>query len=155
MNSAIERLLSLRIKDLMNRHVMAVQADESMRRAAERLREHDVTGAPVVDGTGRCVGMLSATDFVYREADSEAAPLYVKHGPCAAYLEELAGEDCVSARMSPLVQTIDAESPVLNAARMMCQEHIHRLVVVDEQQRPVGIVSTLDLVAAMIAVVEE
>ena len=37
----------------------------------------------------------------------------------------------------------------------MCQQHIHRLIVLDEQDHPVGILSSLDIVAAMVAVFEE
>jgi predicted transcriptional regulator len=57
--------------------------------------------------------------------------------------------------MSPIVQTISEESLILAAARVMCNEGIHRLVVVDEKKHPVGIVSTLDVVAAMVAAIEE
>jgi predicted transcriptional regulator len=37
----------------------------------------------------------------------------------------------------------------------MCAEHIHRLLVLDQQERPVGVVSTMDVVAALLNAVEE
>ena len=33
--------------------------------------------------------------------------------------------------------------------------HIHRLVIVDEENHPIGVIGTLDLVAAIIAAIEE
>ena len=60
-------------------------------------------------------------------------------------------ENPVSDHMSRDVQTIHEEAPIENVARVMCHEHIHRLVIVDSNDRPIGIVSSLDLVKTMIA----
>lgn len=164
MNSAIERLLGLRVVDVMNAPVAVVQENASMAEAAKILAENSVTGAPVVDVQGRCVGMLSTTDFALREArhgstsapsllnwqqqvvlGSDESPLHVE-----SFHENRVGE-----HMSLAVQTINETATLINAGRVMCREHIHRLVIVDEESRPVGVVSSLDLVAAMIAAIEE
>ena len=73
----------------------------------------------------------------------------------ASYQIETIAEDRVSEHMSPALQTINQSASLINAARIMCREHIHRLVIVDQEERPLGVVSSLDLVAAMIAAVEE
>ena len=57
--------------------------------------------------------------------------------------------------MSEAVQSIDPGASLLIAARMMCAEHIHRLLVIDDSQQPVGVVSTMDIIAAMVNVVDE
>ena len=164
MNSAIERLLSLRVSDVMNSPVATIQDSSTMAEAARILAEREITGAPVVDASGRCVGMLSATDFAMREhrlalgeeelsfgwghevtQDGEQAPIHI----------ETIAEDRVREHMSPAVQTINQTASLINAARVMCREHIHRLVIIDRDDRPVGVVSSLDLVAAMVAAVEE
>jgi len=49
MNSAIERLLSLRVADAMSKDVVRLSPRESMADAAETLVDHHITGAPVVD----------------------------------------------------------------------------------------------------------
>ncbi len=64
-------------------------------------------------------------------------------------------DDLVSTHMSPIVKTISKDAMILAAARVMCNEGIHRLVVIDDQRRPIGIVSTLDLVASIVAAIEE
>jgi predicted transcriptional regulator len=57
--------------------------------------------------------------------------------------------------MSPAVQAIDPGASLLKAARVMCAEHIHRLLVLNESNRPVGVISTMDIVAALVNVVDE
>ena len=68
MNSAIERLLTLRVEDVMNSPVAFIPHDVSMSDAARILTENEVTGAPVVNDQGQCIVILSATDFAERES---------------------------------------------------------------------------------------
>jgi CBS-domain-containing membrane protein len=163
MNSAIERLLSLRIKDVRNPHVVRISEIATKAQAAKTLENHDITGAPVVDREGRCIGVLSRSDFVPYERVSftvnacagSAFDEPTQSDRTVAVQIEPKKEDLVCVHMSPLVKTISDEASILNASRVMCGEHIHRLVTVDDQNRPTGVISTLDLVAAMIAAVEE
>ncbi len=163
MNSAIERLLHLRVADVMTRNVVQVRADESMDKAAELLNQHDISGAPVVDELGRCVGVISGSDFVLRERDRVGAEVasgrvervFVQDAPGRPYhVEDIAG-DRVSEHMSADVQTVAANASLMDAARIMCSEHIHRVVVLDRDKRPAGLVSSLDVVAAMVHAIEE
>ena len=153
MNSSIERLLSLRVKDVMRTDVVVVRQSETMEEAARTLAEANITGAPVVDEAGRCVGMLSGTDFVDHRAGSH--PTSQLCDDDGSYSIELLNDQLVSTHMAPVVQSTEPETPLMQAARVVCQEHIHRLVVIDDSKRPVGILSSLDFVAAMVASIEE
>lgn len=164
MNSAIERLLTLRVCDIMNSPVATVDETASMADAARILAEHQVSGLPVVDSQGRCVGIISTTDFAERECRRAGAgifePQWSWQGAESDDSDEetrprIDSQDQVGDHMSSLVQTVDENSPIMTAARLMCREHIHRLVIVDQNQVPVGVVSSLDLVAATVAAVEE
>ena len=154
MNTAIERLLTLRVKDIMRNDVLVIRESDRMSDAAQTLSDAEVTGAPVVDAAGRCTGILSASDFVGRDAGTNCTgPLLAsEHG---GYQVDLAHDELVSTHMSPVVQTVSSETPIMQAARILCQEHIHRLVVIDPEQRPIGLASSLDFVAAMVAAIEE
>ncbi len=164
MNSAIERLLGLRVCDVMNSPVASVSENASLAEAAKLFATHEITGAPVVDVAGRCIGMISTTDFAMREhrlaTAREQRSMGWEHtvaqdGPDESIHIRTIAEDLVREHMSPAVQTINHMASLVNAARVMCREHIHRLVIIDEDERPVGMVSSLDLVAAMVAAVEE
>ena len=141
MNSAIERLLSLRVADAMRRQVTTMPADLTMTEAAKGLLYNKVSGVPVVDGRDHCVGVLSAVDFVRREVESPAA--------------ERNEGDKVLTYMSSTVHSIESDATLIDAARGMCRHHVHRLPVLDRAGQVVGLISSLDLVASMVHAIEE
>ncbi len=159
MNSTIERLLGLRVQDVMSWNVVTVPANSTMSEAADLLRKHHVTGAPVVDELGQCVGVLSGTDYIHSKAggpggDASTHDL-VMHGPAGQYQIEEVQHDLVRCHMSPAVQTVDSDYSLLEAARYMCDGHVHRLIVVDGNSAPIGVLTSLDLVSAWVSAVEE
>src|SRR3954470_7337186 len=71
--TATKPFLSLTVADLMSHDVVAIPQHLSLRKAAHLLSDANVTGAPVIDSLGVCVGVLSATDFVHL-ADADRLP---------------------------------------------------------------------------------
>ena len=67
MQVTIDRLLALRVSDVMTRPVVKVSEADSMAHAAAVMLTNKVSGTPVTDSTERCVGMLSAIDFMRRQ----------------------------------------------------------------------------------------
>jgi CBS domain-containing protein len=63
-------------------------------------------------------------------------------------LEELPS-DCVRHYMTTDIVTAGPDTSLPRLARMMLDAHIHRIIVLDEERRPIGIVSSTDLLAAM------
>jgi CBS domain-containing protein len=57
--------------------------------------------------------------------------------------------DAVARWMTADIVTAGPHTPLTELARMMVDAHIHRIPVVDEGGRPVGIVSSTDLLAAL------
>jgi CBS-domain-containing membrane protein len=164
MNSAIERLLSLRVSDVMSTDVVQIPVHQTMADAAGLMVKHQISGAPVVDEQGRCVGILSSFDFATREqqgVENTESPrgkvqhVLVRERPSQPYHIEDVAEDVVANYMAAAVQTVRPTATLMEAARVMCAAHVHRLVVLDAHGRPVGIVSSLDLVAALVKVIEE
>ena len=157
MNSAIERLLTLRVSDVMNKRVVSISSTDTMEHAAQTLLEHSISGAPVLNERLRCAGMLSAIDFVKKQGgktqgngstqENHETPEPVRIVEC--------DKELVCKHMTPNVQSIAASQPLLSAARMMCDRHIHRLPVLDENCRPVGIITASDVVAALVNAIDE
>lgn len=133
MDLAVERLQSLRVADVMARRVVLVEVDLPLFKAAATFREHRINAAPVVDAAGLCVGMLSATDLLRHMAEPRAT------------------EPIPRARdyMTSAVQSVAPEMPILLAARIMCVQHVHRLVVLDQLGKPIGVISSMDIIAAL------
>lgn len=164
MEKIFERLKSLRVSDCMSTNVVPLLAHQSMSQAAQLLCEHGISGGPVVDDQGRCVGMLSAADFMRREftpTDGLGASAYAKSAHDRTGEGDLPLEiteiflDTVSRHMSPAVQSVRADTPLVEAARMMCGCHVHRLPVLDQQGRPEGMLTALDLSAVLVHVMNE
>ena len=155
----MERLLSLRVTDVMACDVLEVSAHDTMQQAATSFAAREVSGAPVVDETGRCVGVLTAGDFARREAmrgksGDEEHQLVGGSGNEPLHIESADG-DLVSRYMSPAVQSVAADAMLVSAAKIMDAEHIHRLVVIDEKGFPMGMISSMDVVAAVVNAVDE
>jgi CBS domain-containing protein len=141
----------------MTPNPVVVPGHVSLRTAAHLLAQARVTGAPVIDERGVCVGVLSATDFMrYAEGHSISPAQETSDGSCVCAdwqmveLEQLPAEE-VTNYMSRDLQVASPRTGITDLARMMVAGHIHRLIVVDEGDRPVGIITTMDILAALAA----
>jgi CBS domain-containing protein len=132
MSTAHKPLVSLHASDLMCSAVVVIPRDASLREAAKLLAREQISGAPVIDAAGRCVGVLSATDFFRPRLGTFDVPL----------------DDAVAAHMTADPVTVAPTTPLRQLARMMLDAHIHRVIVVDVNRRPVGVVSSTDILAA-------
>lgn len=147
-------LFTMTATDLMSRDVLTIPGHMSLKGAARLLAEARVSGAPVVDEEGRCRGVISATDFVRRAGkDKSAAPPVDSTGYWADWcipsnIESLP-EEKVAKVMTPDPVTVPPATALAELARKMVDAHIHRLIVVDERGRPIGIVSSMDILAAV------
>jgi CBS domain-containing protein len=134
----------LTIRDIMTRDVLTIAPDLSIREAAEILSSERLGGAPVVHG-GRIVGMLSASDLLDFIASLPVEPHEVRGGTDRGILEMHTVEEAMT--RAP-VRSLGPDDPVSRAAEVMKVERLHRLPIVD-QDRLVGIISTVDLVTAL------
>lgn len=162
MITAINRLRTLKVSDVMAKNVVEVSANQSMKEVTKQFAANNISSAPVIDDQGRCVGMLSAIDYLKPDSsqhEHDEAPLAMQRYS----LEQDESQDSlgivtvldkVDCYMTNAVQSIAADASLLDAARVMCTAHIHHLPVLDDE-RVVGIVSTLDIVAAMMNAVDE
>jgi len=160
----LERLRQLNVADVMQRQVVSVSPYQTMVEAAAVLSGRYISGAPVVDEWGHCVGVLTAQDYVRRIAATaeRSPPHHTPFGSRTDLLEERLGlpmaereRDCVAHYMSTAVQPISQTASLLRATQMMCAMHVHRLPVLDEEGAPVGIVTSLDIVAALVNAAQE
>ena len=80
--------------------------------------------------------MISQTDILY--LDVPAVQALIRHRERGVRVGEV---------MSAPPLTIDATATIQDAAIRMHNQHIHRLVAVDDHGRPVGVISAMDFVA--------
>ncbi|MEX2187481.1 MAG: CBS domain-containing protein [Pirellulales bacterium] len=157
MNVLVERLQTLRVGDAMCGRIVEIPDYKTMAEAAAILTANEVSAAPIVDDHGRCVGIISTTDFVKCVASTNGHVCREEH-QCPPEWEMQATpayDEPVTAYMTAAVQTVTVDAPLVAAARMMCAQHYHRLIVLDATHRPVGVVSTMDIVASMVNLADE
>jgi CBS domain-containing protein len=130
------------VGELMSIEPVTIGIDEAIGRAEQLMSERAISGLPVVDRIGRLQGVLSQTDIVRAHASGQ--PLASWPGLAVRHL------------MTSPALTIRLDESLLTAARMMEQHHVHRLVVVaPDGQHPVGVISTTDLVHALVELLEQ
>lgn len=145
------RLLTAR--DLMTRDLLLIPKEASLKHAAHMLAQSQVSGAPVVDSAGRCIGVLSTTDFMRWVDDEQRRPSHPSESSCASEWEMVAPEslpcDEVGTFMTCDPITASPDTRIAKLAQMMLDAHIHRVIVVDEEKHPVGVVTSTDVLAAV------
>jgi len=139
----------MQVRDLMTRDVITVTPEMTLKDAAALLVRHRISGAPVVDGDGGIVGVLSEADVLVKESGERRRDgmLGWLLEPGDAFRDKLAARTVGEAMTTPPL-TIGPRAPAHKAATRMIEDGINRLPVVDDAGRIVGIVSRADLVRA-------
>jgi CBS domain-containing protein len=126
-------------RQIMSSPVVTAREDEALGYVVQRLLEHGLKRMAVVDSDGRLVGIVSRLDILRAAAgigvgSQEQAP--APHP--GRTLREL---------MSPGVPTVHVNDDLADVLQQMLQADIRRVVVLDEQEKPIGIITDGDLVA--------
>jgi CBS domain-containing protein len=117
-----------KLKDVMTRDVEVISPEATIREAAARMKALDVGPLPVCDGR-RVLGMLTDRDLTVR-ATAEG------RDPNTTRVREVMTAEVIAG---------DEDDDVKAAAKIMQQEQIRRLLVLDRDKQLVGIVSLGDL----------
>ena len=114
------------IGTLMTPEVVCVAATLGCVEAMTLFLERGLSGAPVVDGDGRPLGMLARSDLL-RAATERPQP------------------GAVADVMMPLTFTLEENDPISRGAAVMAVEGVHHLPIIADHGRVVGLISTLDI----------
>ncbi|MEK2478641.1 MULTISPECIES: CBS domain-containing protein [Streptomyces] len=142
------------VNDVMTHDVVTVDPDTPFKEITSVLSAHGFSAVPVADARGAPMGLVSETDLLRKQAaqpdkyGDPATPGW-PHEKAKARAENAAG------LMTTPVVTAHADWPVAQAARTMDHRHVRRLLVVDETDRIIGIVSRSDLLRVFLRPDEE
>ena len=148
------------VRSVMTTDVLSFSPDEPIGDATRRLLERDVDGGPVVDGSGKVVGMLTTDDLLVQETRLHYPTVISLFG---AYLELPSAhrqfeEDlrrAVGATVGEVMEddrviTCGPDDSLERAATLMHEHHVSRLPVI-EGGRLVGIIGRTDIIRAISA----
>ena len=118
----------MKLREIMSDHVEVIHPDDTLQTAAEKMRDRDIGFLPVCDGE-RLIGVLTDRDLITRAlADGLES-------------KAILGRDLVT---SPAIYCFDDQS-VDEAAKLMHDNQIRRLVVLSRDKQMVGVISLGDL----------
>ncbi len=149
----------MRAKDVMSKKVVSVGSWLTLPELAKIFEEKAISGAPVVDEVGTILGVVSQTDLVrMRRESAVGVPLYHRELDDTArslgiHMEEME-RTRVEEIMTPGAIALDVETPVEKVAKVMIESRIHR-VLITKGDRLAGIVTTMDLLRALIALAKK
>ena len=118
----------MRVSEVMTRQVEWIDADATLQAAAAKMKSLDIGPLPVCE-QGRVVGMVTDRDITVRATAEGESPTVIR----------------VRDIMTPDVVYCFEDDLVSEAARLMQENQVRRLVVLDRDKHLVGIVSLGDV----------
>lgn len=143
---------NVQASSLMTRKVQSVMVGDTVQDAFALMNDNAIAALPVIDHEDRCVGILSRTDLnelLFAE-DSHLSQLASAEGFPSQWLAdafETLDEKKVSEVMTYDVELLHESDRLPAICRKMARHRIHHLPVVDDAEKLVGILSTLDIVS--------
>jgi len=121
-----ELVYEIKIEEVMTRDVITVTPQTSMAELSELLREHGISGTPVMEN-GELVGIISIEDLIKALAEGEM-------------------EATVGKKMTTNPVTLHADEPAVVAADYFARYGFGRFPVIDRKGKLVGILSRGDII---------
>jgi len=126
------------------------------KRLVQLIEENRVSAIPIVDGQGIPVGIVSESDLLFKERRHELESEFSLLHPRRRREERAKAEGVVAWEiMTKPVITVQSDTTLPQAARLMQERNVRRLVVVDEGDKIVGIVSRSDLLQVFLRTDDE
>ena len=150
-------VLQQTVGEVMSAPVLTVTAETPLQDAVSLLNDHHVSGLPVVDGDGVVIGELTEQDLMVRESGVDVGP-YVMLLDSVIYLRNPLNWDrqvhqvlgnSVGDLMHRDSHSCEVSLPLPKAASMLHEKGTQRLIVVDAQRHPVGVLTRGDVVRAL------
>lgn len=131
------------VRDRMTRDPVTIRPDTSFQEALKLMRDYTFRRLPIVDPNGKLVGIVSERDLLYA-SPSPASTLNVWE------MNYLLVRLLIGEIMTKDVITTTPETPVEDAARIMVENKIGGLPVVDTDNTVIGIITETDIFTAFV-----
>ena len=145
-------------RDVMVKKVITINKNASVAELSELLIKNKISGVPVVDDSGKLVGIATEGDLIVRDADLHF-PRYFKLLDSIIYLESLNKfkrnlrkylgtkvEDVMTSK----VKIVKEDTPVNVVANIMIRNNVNRVPVLDNDGDLAGIITRADIVKSMV-----
>jgi CBS domain-containing protein len=121
----------MNVESIMTKHVQVCRSNQTAQSALRLMRDHDCGCIPIVDHDV-VVGIVTDRDIALAAAEADKSPSHLR----------------LSQIMTNKVFVVGPDTPIIEAEALMREQQIRRLPVVDQNSRPVGILSLNDIARA-------
>ncbi len=122
--------LKIRVSEVMTPNIISVEPSVSVAEVAEVMDKHGI-GSVLVRSNEIIVGIITERDIIMR---------------CVAKIRDRLPKDVRAEEiMTKDLITVSGDADIFEAAKMMSEYDIRRLVVVDNSGKPIGIISMKDI----------
>jgi len=149
----------MKIRDVMTTEVVTLSPDETVLGASLKLSDKRISGAPVVDSSGKVIGVFSEADILKKlKITSKTLRMIYPSlcSVCVSFQEEETERETIEAYkevaalkvgdlMTAPAETVGSELDVRDAIKKMVGKRINRLPVVNEAGKSIGIITRGDI----------
>ncbi len=151
--------MTLVARDIMTPNIKTVPQNWTMQRFARFLSENEISGSPVADENGKLIGIATLKDIadfhlnqVTGQHDTRMTDEELREArrlKAFIFGEMLKMPVEVRDIMTPIVFSVDEQTPIQDVARAMMKDHLHRIFVKNGTQ-VTGIITTYDLLKVIV-----
>lgn len=117
------------VRDAMSTSVVSLDQQDTVLQAARLMADTHVGALPVLGEGGRLEGLITDRDIVLKV-------VALSHDPAQTRAGEIAQGGAV---------TVSPDAPLEDAVRLLKDNNVRRLPVLDEEQQLIGVISEADL----------
>ncbi|HEX5526034.1 MAG TPA: CBS domain-containing protein [Solirubrobacterales bacterium] len=146
--------------EIMDREVPSLRAEDDARTAIDTLAKTDLGALPVVDDAQKVIGIVSESDLVLSEEESDLhLPHYLEIMGGVVFIGSMKGfEHRLEKAFATKVSELMTPDPIVahdyeaadRVAKKIADEHHNHLPVVDENGHLAGMVTRADALAALV-----
>ncbi len=147
------------VAEIMDREPASVSPDDGIKQVIDVMQTRDLPGVPVVDEVHKVIGIITDSDLVISDEKSDFhLPHYISIMGGIVFLEstkhfEERAKKAFAATASDMMTanpiTVKPDDPVERAGKLISDSTHNRLPVVDDEGRLVGVVTRVDVLAAL------
>jgi CBS-domain-containing membrane protein len=144
----------LTAKDMMTTNVIAVTKETAVRELARILADNRISGAPVIDESGKVIGVVTESDLIFQNkrvhiptalAILDSFIFLEDPEKMERELKKMAGVTVADICTRKPV-TVRQDTPIEEVATLMAEKSIHTLPVLDDEDQLVGVIGKTDII---------